>query len=198
MAILYSSSIVTAATLLPLSVEEAKAQLRITVADQDDLIEQLIKAAVRQFEYDTEMQLMDSTWKMVLDCFPPYSLSWNANILIWKNPVSEITSIQYYPEDGGALQSLDSSSYYVEITGVPARIRIDDLPDVYDKPGAVIVNYKAGFTSASAVDEGVKQVLRFLIGHYYENPSAVMTGTQVNNLPLTYLYSVQNYLKRYI
>ena len=83
--------LVTAPTVLPVSVADVKKALRIDSADDDDLIESLIRAAVDYYEGWTGILglcLVEQTWRQSYDrfdrllCLPlgpaiePLSVSW--------------------------------------------------------------------------------------------------------------------------
>lgn len=58
----------------PVSLQEAKAHLRVDFDDDDGLIQALIAAARQAAETITNRQLMSARWKLVMDSFPGPSL----------------------------------------------------------------------------------------------------------------------------
>lgn len=194
-----SYQLITAATGLAVTRVQAKEHLRIASSNTtfDNLIDTIIPAATKQLENDTDLVVMEQDYRLVLDDFPSELSGWNANILIWRYPVTEITNIRYYPSnDEDVLTDLATSNYEYDLAASPSRIKINDVPSVADKLGAVQVNFKAGRASANDVDENIKRIIKLLIGHYFENPDAVVTGTQVNTVPLGYDRMIQSYIKR--
>jgi len=115
----------------PVSLQEAKAHLRVDFDDDDGLIQALIAAARQAAETITNRQLMSARWKLVMDSFPgpslmgvpagqPFSLPGHA-ILIHKSPVLNVVSINYL-DMAGVLQSMPASNYTVDAACEPARM----------------------------------------------------------------------------
>jgi uncharacterized phiE125 gp8 family phage protein len=64
--------------------------------------------------------------------------------------------------------------------------------------GALIVNFVCGYTNAAAVPQAIKQAMLLIIGHLYENRSDVLTGTQINEMPLASRYLLEPYRNNFI
>jgi uncharacterized phiE125 gp8 family phage protein len=156
----------TAAALEPISSTEAKAHLRVTGTDEDDLITMLIQAAREFCESYTNLQLLTATWEMYLDYFSEYE------ILIEKNPVLAITHIKYYDENNTE-QTLAASVYEVDVVSQPARLVLktnQSWPSTYDKKNAVKITFTAGFgATAASVPAQIRQAMLLVIGNMYEN-----------------------------
>lgn len=194
---LSSYQLVTRPTLWPLTLDEAKVHLRVAHTEQDDLIQSIIESATMQFEKDAQVNVLSTAFKLVLDEAPQEVSGWNAHILIWKNPNVEVQSIKYYNADSEQVE-LSTDNYEVDNVSAPTRIRLTEDVTVADKLNAFEVNFTVGYAAADDVPEDIKQCIRFLLGHYYENPDAVVTGTQVNELPLSYKHAVRNFITRWI
>ena len=122
------------------------------------------------------------------------------NLLVWninKAPLISVSSITYYDSDNN-IQTLAASSYEVDIYGSPARFRIKTMPSVYDRMNALQLNFVCGYANAAAVPQPIKQALYMIIGHLYENRQDVITGTQVNEIPMASEYLLQPYRNNYI
>ena len=57
-------------------------------------------------------------------------------------------------------------------------------PSVRDQPQAITVRAVMGYASASAVPYPLKQAMKLLIGHWYENREAVVVGQVPMEVPL--------------
>lgn len=141
--------LVTAPAVLPVSVSDVKKALRIDSADDDDVIETLIQAAVDYYEGWTGILgicLVEQTWRQGFDrferslCLPlgpviqPVSVSWrNA-----AGQVSTVPAVNYSLETSAGGQS--------QIRFLNGYVRPSDL---YES-AAVLVEYRAGWP---AVDE---------------------------------------------
>lgn len=158
---------------MPVSLADAKAHLRVTNTDQNDLITDLIWGAVEAFEKRANVCLSAQTWKAFLDKGYEY-------IEIWKYPVTGIARIEYYDDDN-SIQTLSTDEYFHNVdTGSvgdysprPCVIRIDgDIPSTYERDDAMIITFTAGY---STIDYDVKQALYAWIFRMYENPNDPVT-----------------------
>lgn len=172
----------------PVSLVEAKRNLRITFAESDDEVLSLIKQAREQVEIDTELQLLNATWELTLDFFP-------AEIELRKPPVSSITSVAYSDVNGDE-QTLLSTRYKLDDKSKPARlvpVFNDSWPTTRGEINAVAVTFVAGYgAAASAVPELAKRAMHLLISHWYANREAVVIGTISSQLPLAYKSIIQS------
>jgi uncharacterized phiE125 gp8 family phage protein len=135
-----------AATILPISISDAKAHLRVTNSDQDELIEDLIWGGVKAFEKKANVCLSSQTWKAFLN--KGYEI-----IEMWKYPVTGISAIQYYDGDN-AFQTLSTDDYFSNVnTGSigwdprPAVIQITDIPSTYSRADSFIITFTAGYST---------------------------------------------------
>lgn len=103
-------------------------------------------------------------------------------------PLQSVSSIQYRAATDGTLTTLASSGYDVDTDSKPGRITPsygNVWPVARWQPNAVLVTFVAGYGAASAVPEAIKAAIKLLVGHWYENREAVVTGTIATQLPLT-------------
>ena len=185
--------LVTAPATEPLTLNEVKLFLRVDDTTEDDLITSLITAARGLVEGHTWMPLISQIWAMQFDKDELNLLVWNIN----KAPLISVSSITYYDSDNN-IQTLAASSYEVDIYGSPARFRIKTMPSVYDRMNALQLNFVCGYANAAAVPQPIKQALYMIIGHLYENRQDVITGTQVNEIPMASEYLLQPYRNNFI
>ncbi len=185
--------LVTAPATEPLTLNEVKLYLRVDDTTEDDFITSLITAARGLVEGHTWMPLISQTWAMQFDKDELNLLVWNIN----KAPLISVSSITYYDSDNN-IQTLAASSYEVDIYGSPARFRIKTMPSVYDRMNALQLNFVCGYANAAAVPQPIKQALYMIIGHLYENRQDVITGTQVNEIPMASEYLLQPYRNNFI
>jgi len=152
----------------PLTLDEAKAHLRVDHSDEDDLITSIIAAARVTVENYLQQKLITQTVVEYFDEFPADGIV----LTFW--PVQSVTSITYTDTDGDT-QTWDAAEYKVDIYGVfgggPARITeaySETLPTTRDETNAVAVTYDAGYGAASAVPAPIKAAMRLLIAEMYE------------------------------
>lgn len=179
---------VTAPTVEPFTTTEAKSHLRVTVTDDDTLIDNLILAARNKLETDIHRALITQTWNLFLDRFP---ISSNIAILIPKTPLQSIVSIKYVDTDGDT-QTWASANYIVDSESEPGRVTPafnKSYPITRAIIKAVTIQFKGGYGDAgSNIPQDLRQAMLMLIGHFYENREAVQAGVAVTNVPMAYKY----------
>jgi uncharacterized phiE125 gp8 family phage protein len=150
----------------PVSLAEAKAQLRITHGDDDAYISTLIIAARRQVEARTGLALITQGWSLWLDCWPDAPV-----VSLGLAPVGAISDIIAYGEDGTPAV-YDPSHYYLDVVSRPGRavLRQDRLPPLPGrKVNGIEIRFTAGFGSASAVPQDLKQAILLCLAHWFEH-----------------------------
>ena len=156
-------TLVTPATVLPVSVSETKTYLRVeSYSDHDTMIESLIKSVSREFENKTNSCLTEQTWRLYLEYGEVAD-----DIRFYKFPVKSISSIKYYDDDNEE-QTLDSGNYTVVNSLRPTQIIIDDVPSVYDRTDAMVIEFVAGFTN---LPEDIKLALQERVYKMYNDPN---------------------------
>lgn len=151
-------TVVTAPTIEPITVEEAKAQARITDSASDDLIDGYIVSAREAAEQHLGRGLLTQTLKLVLD-------DW-ANVvpLPQAAPLQSITHVKYYDTDG-TLQTLATSYYDTDTVSRPGRVVLkpsQSWPSLQSerRNGRVEITYVVGWTSAAAVPERIRHGIK--------------------------------------
>jgi len=149
----------TAPTIEPVSLDEARQQLRETGESEDQLITQKVKSARARLEQYLGRAFLTQTWKYTQD-------EW-ADV-IWlpmAAPLQSVTSIKYY-DGAGAQQTLATSVYLVDTQSEPGRILL--APDQVwptlqaGRPMAVEVVYVAGWTAAELIPAEIIEALQTL------------------------------------
>ena len=185
--------LVTAPATEPLTLSEVKIELKVDDSNEDDFITSLIVASRMWVEGHFWVPLISQTWAMQFDKSELNTLIWNVN----KAPLISFSSVTYY-DSNNELQTLAATQYETDIYGSPARFRIKSVPNVYDRMNALQLNFVCGYANAAAVPQPIKQALYMIIGHLYENRQDVITGTQVNEIPMASEYLLQPYRNNFI
>ena len=190
----WNLKIVTEPTAEPITTAEAKAHLRVDIADDDTLIAALVKAARRWCEEATNRAFVTQTWDLRLDHFPgwgswrgPYADLASVEILVPISPLASVTSITYVDTDGTS-QTLATAKYTVDSASEPARIVPaygESWPDTRDVPNAVTVRFVAGYGAATAVPERIKAAIKLMVASLYENREPVNIGNIVTPIEFT-------------
>lgn len=166
-------SLVTAPTAEPITLNEAKAWLRVEFAEDDPLIEACIATARQFVENQLRRQIMTATWKLGLDRFP------YGQIELPLPPTQSVTSITYIDNNGDS-QTLSSALYALDVLSEPARIRPvsgEDWPDTdYEVNNAVVVEFVAGWASVVNVPQAIKTAIKLMVTHFYDHRSPTVEG----------------------
>lgn len=164
---------------LPVTIEQVKAHCRID-HDLDDsetaLITVYIRAAVRYAESYQNRTIAQATMGYDLTCFPD-------QIKLIPN-VQEIVSIEYI-DINGVTQTLPEDQYVLDNRSTPCRIIPafgTSFPAVKRQHNSVTVTYTGGY---SEIPEETQLAILFLAAHWYENREPIVTGTIVQNIPMT-------------
>ena len=187
---MYRSLKVVTLSAIPLfTTADAKAFLKVDTNADDDIIDNLIKAATESCQIYTNQYFINTVVEQ-------YSDLWSEIYTLYKSPVSSITHIKYY-DNNDVEQTLASSNYILDDVSKPARIGLAvnaTLPDLSDRINAVHVRYTVGYGAASTnVPDGIKSAVLLTIGNWYENRQTVITGRTATELPLSSQYLLDQY-----
>jgi uncharacterized phiE125 gp8 family phage protein len=177
-----SSILLTGPAVEPLSLAEAKAHLRIERDDENDDIAALIAGARVHVEAQTRRALITQTWRLVRDVWPV-----DGRIAVLPSPLRELVAARVLHLDGGT-QSVDISLFTADKAGAPAILAFNPGTLPYsDRPTAGIeLDVEVGYGDAPAdVPQPLRQAIRLLVAHWYENRGLLTIGHEVNVLPLT-------------
>lgn len=160
--------LITPPAVEPVDLLEAKLHLRVDGADDDALILSLIRAAREWCEHFTNRAFITQTWELWLDAWPAESV-----ITIPLPPLQSVVSLKYLDEDG-VEHTISSDDYVVDATSQPGRLALKSTagwPSTALYPiGGVRLRFTVGYgNSANDVPECVRQAIRLLVGHWYEN-----------------------------
>lgn len=170
---------------LAVGVPEAKLRLRIDHDDEDPDVEALVKAAIDQFEADTNLALINRTVTMGFDAWPAAG----EPIELLPAPLSSVASVKYYDESE-TLQTLATSNYVVDTAsnrGLIWLAKDKTWPTLGQTPRPIQIAFTAGYGATQKyVPDRCKQAILLLVGHWYANREAVVTGTIATELPMAY------------
>ncbi len=161
---------------LPVGLDAIKNHIRIDLSESgyDPDLTDLTRTAAEWVEAETHVTLISTQLRAVWD-YPPADI---VKLPAW--PVSAVDSITYLDLDG-ASQTLATANYRTSLVQCPATIRpgIDlDWPDtLVDGLDGFTVNMTAGYASASLVPHAFRHLIKLMVGHWFVNREAVLTGT---------------------
>jgi len=149
-----------------LTLDQAKAHLRVDSSDEDDLIGAYLKAAVRHVEDFTSQVLADQEMEIAWCDFPTYP----EMIAIPRTPVTEIVSLAYLDSDGVDTPITDFRWSDAAPETVRPAFRAA-WPFAYNEPGSVRLRFRAGY-GAELVPPPLLQAVRETLEHLYRNRGA--------------------------
>lgn len=165
--------IVTPSSLEVVTITEAKEHLKIDGDEQNAILRLYLSAAIKACEDYRQAAIGSAEHELHSSWFcPSFSLQ--------KYPVSAINSVKYYDEEGN-LQTVDSANYRLQSFRQPCYLEFDsefDYPDLHEREYPVVVNFNAGWTSASSVPATVKLGILNRMGTFNEirQISAIANG----------------------
>jgi uncharacterized phiE125 gp8 family phage protein len=184
-------TLVTAPIVEPISLEEAKAHLRVDHTDDDAMIEIYIRAAREYVEGPYGFlgrALVTQTWRLTLDEFP------DNEIKIPLPPLQSITNL-YYDDPDGNEQIVSPTDYFVDTASEPGwiiPIASADWPTPIDAINSVRIDFVAGYapdTGQSPIDYtanipfNIKAALLLTMANLYEHREENAT-TSFSSLPM--------------
>lgn len=161
----------------PVGLGEMKDYLRVDHSDEDALITSLIVAARQHCESRAKRSFVTQTLRYSLDEWPC------GEELTLPQPFNDTTSlaVKYYTSGSSASATWGSSNYWVDADADPGRIVLRQNANfpTYDlrSARAIEITFEAGYGGQGDVPEGVRMAVKLLVGHWYANREAVITGT---------------------
>jgi uncharacterized phiE125 gp8 family phage protein len=181
----YISERVTAATQTPIDLVEAKQHLRVSHNLEDELINGLIEAATDQLQVPNgylNRALVTQTWKISVqrpdEC---------GRIYLPCNPVQSITAFEYYDENE-SLEEVTIANFHLFKNDDCAYLEPKDgfsWPTTFARQDAIQIEFTCGYGDPSDVPQPIKQAIKLLLTHWYENRSNVVVGTTASEIPMT-------------
>lgn len=160
--------IYTAPTSEAITLDEAKEHMLVEITEDDVLISGLIKAARAYCEQYQNRAIITQTRELWLDSFPA-----GTYIEIPMAPLASVTHIKYYGTDNTEY-TMTNTEYFVDSKSFVGRVGLAygcSWPTTTLRPfNGVVVRYVCGAATAT---EEVKQALKLLVAHWYENREAV-------------------------
>jgi len=172
----YKTSLVTAPTEEPVTLDELKTHLRIDTNSEDTYLTSLIKGVRETIELKCGLALITQTWKIFFDNFKNYNDNWwdgikelpvgyfsQKIIEIPKAPLQSVTHVKIY--DNSNIATTFSTDNYTVFTyeGVSpsnGRIMLKEgvtWPYVERTVDGVEIEFVAGYGSAGDVPQIIKQ-----------------------------------------
>lgn len=188
--------IATPPVLEPLTLDELKEHLRVSGTDEDVLIGDYLAAARGWAEEYTGRALLTQTWDVYFRAWPGLR-----GFELPMPPLQSVTHIKYTPE-GAAQETLSASTYQVLTMTEPARVVLaynQEWPiETLDAGLPIVVRIVCGWTTTASVPAGIRQGIRWLVGHMHEHREAVaMANVPPQQVPMTARWALDPYRIHY-
>jgi uncharacterized phiE125 gp8 family phage protein len=158
------SLLLTAPAVEPLSLDEAKAFLRVETGDDDDVIAALIAGARIHVEAQTRRALITQSWRLSADIWPA-----DGRLPIVPAPLRSLTAVRVYDSDNVA-HDVDTQAFVLDLGGSALCFAPWALPAPGRLSLGVEVDVVVGYGDAPGdVPESLRQAIRLLVAHWYEN-----------------------------
>ena len=173
-----SSILLTGPAVEPLALADAKAYLRVEHDDDDELIAALLSGARINVETDTRRALITQTWRIVRDTWP-----YDGRLAILPAPLQQISAARVY-DSAGSTHAVDTQAFVIDKASGVLAFAPCSLPLPGRASAGIEVDVKVGYGDAPAdVPEPLRQAIRLLLAHWYENRGLAAIGHQVAVLP---------------
>jgi uncharacterized phiE125 gp8 family phage protein len=166
----------------PISLAEAKAQLRIDADDEDALLTALIVAARMFVEKTLGLALITQGWSYFLDFWPRSSC-----VTLPILPMQTVGAVMLHDAGGGST-ALEASDYAVDVLSAPARLVLKgaSLSVVARELNAFEIAFTAGYGDAATdVPAPIRHALTLLVAHWFERREPVVLGVGAQEVPMT-------------
>jgi len=165
----------------PVTLDEARAFVRMDDTAEDALLTSLITAARLHIEGVTGRALVSESWRLVLDCWPP-----TRQVQLPVAPLASLTAITAHAADGSSTAlALDE----VQLAGGdnPAALFLPtgfgDGIILRERQG-IDIDYVAGYGDDPAdVPAALRQAALLLVGYWFENRDSPVISEGGSSVP---------------
>jgi uncharacterized phiE125 gp8 family phage protein len=171
----------TAPTIEPITLEEAKAHLKVDFDEEDSLIQIYISAARAYAEEYCNRAFLTQTIVHTLDYFPACTTSNPLSVFkLYRTPVQSVVSVKYKDADN---VEAEVAADKLILSNIDSPAKLGKLPtftwpETADVPGAVTLEYVSGETTAEKVPSAIKVAIFLILAKLYE-----VREDSIQNLP---------------
>lgn len=143
------ANLLIAPTALAITLDEAKANLRIDVDDMDALIKNWIMGVTDHAEHLMGRAIMQQIWRVSLTAFPKDS---EQGITLPYPPVSRIARVSYL-DPSGIQQNIPPSRYLLDNASEPCRLILvsgAQWPATLRQANAIKIDIECGYGDSAA------------------------------------------------
>jgi uncharacterized phiE125 gp8 family phage protein len=200
-----SLTLITPPAKEPLTLEDTKAHLRVTINDDDDYISTLIAVVRERCEAATRRTLITQTWDLFLDQWPTWDgyhggqtfepvntlLPAGGYVALPKAPLQSVTFVKY-TDLAGNVNTWDPSNYLIDapVGTRCARGRLSlgwvkVWPIIRPTMNAIQIRMVTGYgDDGNAVPALLRQGMLLDAGTLYETREAVLSGSRAASIEI--------------
>lgn len=169
-----------------MTLEDAKAHLRVDFDDDDYYIISLISVVKDTVEEMIWRSLLETEWRFTTQIFA-------FGVKLPRSPLIAIDSVKYR-DTAGVETAVDSAEYWADVDA--SMLRWVDENTVNRYADALIIEYRAGFTT---IPTSILQASKLILGHFYENREVAdtrKTSATFEHLPVSAKHLLERYSER--
>lgn len=175
-----SSVLLTAPAIEPLSLAETKAFLRVEHSDDDAVIAALIAGSRIHVESRTRRALITQSWCLAADGWPL-----DGRLQVLPAPLRALTAARVFDFEGVA-HDVDVQAFVLDKGASLLAFAPWALPAPGRVAAGIELDVTVGYGDAAVdVPEALRQAIRLLVAHWYDNRGLIAVGQQVAELPAT-------------
>jgi uncharacterized phiE125 gp8 family phage protein len=170
--------LLTPPVIEPVTLDEARDYLRLDSEDEDELVENLIRAARHLVEAASGQMLIHQTWRLSLNAWPVMG-----RLRLPIEPLDAVIGARVLDE-AGAAQDIDLSVFAID-SGArpPAILAIGALPRPGRRLNGIEIDVRAGHGAIRAeVPPQLRLAVLKLVAHWFENRGDA-TGERISAMP---------------
>ncbi|HZS63568.1 MAG TPA: head-tail connector protein [Xanthobacteraceae bacterium] len=173
-----SSILLSGPAAEPLTLDEAKAYLRVEHSDDDLTIAALIAGSRIHVERQTRRALITQSWRIVRDGWPA-----DGRISLSPSPLQDIVAARVYELDGST-RDIGLQAFVIDKGAAAIAFAPWALPQPGRIAAGIEIDIRVGYGDAAAdVPEPLRQAIRLLVAHWYENRSAPAGALPIGATP---------------
>lgn len=158
----------------PITVAEARRQVRVLETAEDAEIFGYLKAATTYAEKTTGRSYATQTYRLALDAFP----TGGGSILLTPGPVLSVSEVTY-ADDENLPVVMPPADYWLDASGADGLLwPAASWATSYARSDAV----KVTFTTGAECPEDVKHAILLLTAHFYENRTGAILPPGIESL----------------
>jgi uncharacterized phiE125 gp8 family phage protein len=172
--------LLSAPAVEPVTLDEARAFLRVEHNDDDEVIAALVAGSRIHVEAQTRRALITQSWRITADAWPQ-----DGRLTVLPAPLQALTVARVYDLDGNA-QVLDLQAFVPDLGASTLVFAPWALPAPGRIAAGIELDITVGYGDAAIdVPEPLRQAIRLLTAHWYDNRGLVASGASGALLPLS-------------